>query len=74
MLLILIRENLIDSLEQKSIPLFKSAFLKYCDSEPKFRDKIEKMDYNRVLEPNNLAGILKDITDFIEKFNLGNVF
>lgn len=74
MLLILIRENLIDSLEQKSIPLFKSAFLKYCDSEPKFRDKIEKMDYNRVLEPNNLAGILKDITDFIEKFNLGKVF
>lgn len=74
MLLILIREHLIDKLEQKSIQSFRSVFLKFLDSDSKIKLILEKISHNQGLEGENLEEILKNITDFIEKFNLGQAF
>lgn len=74
MLLILIREHLIDKLEQTSIQSFRSVFLKFLDSDSKIKLILEKISHNQGLEGKNLEEILKNITDFIEKFNLGQAF
>ncbi|MXR05669.1 F0F1 ATP synthase subunit alpha [Mycoplasma flocculare] len=74
MLLILIRQNLIDRLELNSIQSFKSVFLKFIDSDSEIKLAFEVISKNQSLEEKDLSKILKIISNFIEKFNLGHVF
>ncbi|MDW2931833.1 F0F1 ATP synthase subunit alpha [Mesomycoplasma ovipneumoniae] len=74
MLLILIREHLIDQLQLESMQSFKSVFLKYLDTDSEIKSILEKIDHNVNLKTDDLNLILNSVTKLIENFNSGRSF
>ncbi|MCN0157760.1 F0F1 ATP synthase subunit alpha [Mesomycoplasma ovipneumoniae] len=74
MLLILIREHLIDQLQLESMQSFKSVFLKYLDTDSEIKSILEKIDHNINLKTDDLNLILNSVTKLIENFNSGRSF
>ncbi|MDW2829497.1 F0F1 ATP synthase subunit alpha [Mesomycoplasma ovipneumoniae] len=74
MMLILIKEHLIDHLQLESMQSFKSVFLKYLDTDSEIKSILEKIDHNVALKDDDLNLILNSVTNLIENFNSGRSF